>query len=122
MDQWGAFSVLLGLLLGYGLFYLNSRNSYSQSPKRDNANGIGTGLPVDLEPRLRRLEQSVKSIEVEWETVFQQLKRAIGRVTKTEALERGRADQGGASAPLDSSRPLTRSEVMRRFREQARNA
>lgn len=40
-----------------------------------------------LETRVRQLEADFKTLELEWNEVYQKVRKALGRVTKTEALE-----------------------------------
>jgi hypothetical protein len=65
----------------------------------------------------RGLEVRMKHIELEWEEVFDQLRRKQGRISKVEALDRPRTPIVEQMVPA-----MTRGDLLRRHREQTGTA
>jgi len=63
---------------------------------------------------IRTLEKSFRSLETEWTDMYSKFMRLAGRMDKTKALDAGRP---GPAAELEEERPLTQSEVYRRWRQ-----
>lgn len=63
-----------------------------------------------IETRLRQLEADFKTLELEWNEVYQKVRKALGRVTKTEALEhpKNEALTGPSADPM-----LVREQILR---------
>ena len=65
---------------------------------------------AELEDRVRKLEAENKSLQLEWTDLWHKVRRALGRVTKTEALDRTEK-----SSDLDL---FEREDILRRSRGQ----
>ena len=78
------------------------------------------------ESRIRKLEGAVKALELDWENVYEQLKRQVGRVTRTEAWDQGKGGNAGKAAVASSTIVppvvLRRSDLLRRHNEQTSTA
>lgn len=68
----------------------------------------------ELENRVRQLEADMKTIELEWNEVWHKMRKALGRVTKTEALEerKNRIEETETEDPM-----VTRERIVRLARE-----
>ncbi len=70
--------------------------------------------PEPLVDRVRVLERNLKEIQMEWENVYDRLRRISGRATKTAALERGDGNTEAVTVPS-----LSRAELLRRHHVKA---
>lgn len=68
-----------------------------------------------LETRIRQLEADFKSLELEWNEIYLKVRKALGRVTKTEALE-ARKNEALNSSPADPM--LERERILQLARRQ----
>lgn len=50
-----------------------------------------TPPPVDLAPRLEKLERAMKALELDWEEYFERFRRLLARLSKRAADEEKRA-------------------------------
>lgn len=68
-----------------------------------------------LETRIRQLEADFKTLELEWNEVYQKVRKALGRVTKTEALENPKNE---ALNGLPTDPMLARERILQLARRQ----
>lgn len=68
-----------------------------------------------LETRIRQLEADFKSLELEWNDIYQKVRKALGRITKTEALESAKNEALNAPT-LDPM--LQRERILQLARQQ----
>ena len=65
-----------------------------------------------LRDELRSIEGRMKALELEWDNTYHKLAKVIGRVTKTQALERSELP---VKPDNNEDWTLNRDEVARRF-------
>ncbi len=71
-----------------------------------------------FEERLRLLETRVKAVETEWDQTYEQLRRAVGRASRDRALDLRGAAVSRDSGPQAGIAGQSRSDLLRRHREQ----
>lgn len=64
---------------------------------------------AELEDRIRRLEAGQKAIEVEWESVFDNVRRAMAKISKRAAREE---EQTSAAGSVESASEQTQHAAM----------
>ena len=71
------------------------------------------------ESRLASLEGQFKNLELEWENVYDKLRKIAGRMDKTRALT-ANTDNSQPELPVESAIPLSRAEVLKSWRSRGR--
>jgi hypothetical protein len=65
----------------------------------------------ELELRIEATESRFRTLELEWTDTHAKIRRALGRIDKTTALDKSNIDEFPSE-----EKPLTRDEVLRRAR------
>ena len=101
--------------------YLAWRSLRSSNPsERPTKTPISTKFSENsIESRVASLEGQFKNLELEWENVYDKLRKIAGRMDKTRALT-ANTDSSQPEQAAESVIPLSRAEVLKSWRSRAR--